>query len=268
MSAANRTRGQHPVDPELVEFCEELTRASRNIVARYFRQAVSIDAKGDQSPVTVADQEVEACWRERIAARYPAHGILGEEFGAQGRDREYLWVLDPIDGTRSFINGTPTFGSLIAVLHRGAPVFGVIDMPALDECWMGGSGYATCLNGAPVRVSACEQVDQCRLTVTAPQIFNAAQSVAFERVLSRTSFYRYGGDCYNYALLAAGYTDLVVEADLKPHDFCALVPVIENAGGVITDWCGDPLTLDSGGEVLAAATPALHAEVVSLLGSH
>jgi len=250
---------------ELCEFANQLADTSRAVIARYFLQPLSIDAKGDETPVTVGDRETERALRRLIGEHFPGHGIYGEEFGEENTDSRFTWVLDPIDGTRSFITGTPTFGTLISLLEDGVPVFGVIDMPAMGERWIGGGEEGTFLDGVGCAVSRCEQIAGCRLASTSPDMFSEIQLSGFKRLLRKTSFYRYGGDCYNYALLASGHVDLVVESDLEPYDFCALVPVVEGAGGVITDWQGRPLGMQSNGDVLAASSQALHQQAIEVL---
>lgn len=250
---------------ELSQFANQLADGSRDVIARHFRQPLDIDAKGDESPVTVGDRETESALRGLIGERFPGHGIYGEEFGEENAGSHFTWVLDPIDGTRSFITGTPTFGTLISLLEGGIPVLGVIDMPAMDERWIGGGQEGTFLNGTGCRVSRCEQIAGCRLVSTSPDMLSEIELVGFRRVLRKTSFYRYGGDCYNYALLASGYVDLVIESDLHPYDFCALVPVVEGAGGVITDWQGQPLNMQSEGNVLASSSQALHQQALEVL---
>ncbi|MFT5506114.1 MAG: inositol-phosphate phosphatase/L-galactose 1-phosphate phosphatase/histidinol-phosphatase [Gammaproteobacteria bacterium] len=250
---------------ELSEFIDHLTKVSREVIAQYFRHPFNIDAKADETPVTIADRETERRLRQLINDRFPDHGIFGEEFGEENVDSKFVWVLDPIDGTRSFITGTPTFGTLISLLDNGTPILGVIDMPAMDERWIGDGKEGTTVNGSNCSVSHREQLDGCRLVSTSPDMFTAEQLVRFRKLLGRTSFYRYGGDCYNYALLASGHIDLVVESDLQLYDFSALVPVIEGAGGVITDWQGQPLTMQSKGDVVASASKALHSQAVELL---
>jgi len=250
---------------ELTGFANQLADSSRAVIARYYRQPLSIDAKDDETPVTVADRETERALRSLIGERFAEHGIYGEEFGEENSDSRFTWVLDPIDGTRSFITGTPTFGTLISLLEDGSPVFGVIDMPAMDERWIGAGGEGAYLNGVDCVVSRCEQIVGCRMVSTSPDMFSGIQLSGFKRLLGKTSFYRYGGDCYNYALLASGYVDLVVESDLQPYDFCALAPVVEAAGGVITDWRGRPLDMQSKGDVLASSSQALHQQALDLL---
>jgi inositol-phosphate phosphatase/L-galactose 1-phosphate phosphatase/histidinol-phosphatase len=200
--------------------------------------------------------------RQLIAARFPAHGIFGEEFGREREEAELTWVLDPIDGTKSFISGIPLFGTLIALTHGGRPVLGVIDQPILGERWLGARGHPTLFNGAPARTRACASLAAATLYSTAPELmFKDADAAGFERLRAAVKFARAGGDCYAYAQLASGFIDLVVEGGLKPYDYCALVPVIEGAGGVITDWEGRVLTLGSDGRVVACGDPRLAAAV-------
>ena len=250
---------------ELRAFVHLLADRARIIVKKYFRQPFAIDAKGDETPVTIADREIELALRKMIGDRYPDHGILGEEFGAENEASQHTWVLDPIDGTRSFITGMPTFGTLIALLENGEPVIGAIDIPAQNERWLGGRGIQAECNGESCTGSQCEQLKNCRMAATSPDMFSGDELGKFRKLLDHTAFYRYGGDCYNYALLASSHIDLVVEADMKPYDYCALVPVVESAGGCISDWQGNALTMQSNGQVVASATPQLHRRVIDLL---
>jgi inositol-phosphate phosphatase / L-galactose 1-phosphate phosphatase / histidinol-phosphatase len=215
--------------------------------------------------VTVADREAEAEMRALIEARFPDHGVLGEEHGRTRPEADYVWVLDPIDGTKSFISGVPLFGTLIALTHKGTPVLGVIDQPILRERWLGAEGRKTTLNGKPIATRACSMVGDATLYATAPEMFAGTDAQAFARLRQGVKLARYGADCYAYGLLAAGFVDLVVEAGLKPYDYCALVPVIEGAGGEMSDWTGEVLTLRSDGRVIAAGDPALAAAARSAL---
>ncbi len=250
---------------ELAEFSEALARSAAPEAMSWFRRPMTVESKPDLSPVTIADRRMEAAIRARINRRWPDHGIFGEEHGQENLDRENIWVVDPIDGTRSFITGMPTFGTLIAHLVGGRPVVGVVFMPALDECWVGVRGRPTRFNDAPCRTSGCARLRDARLYATSPDMFDEAGRAAFERVSAEALMRRFGGDCYAYGLLAAGHVDAVVEMGLHPYDYLALVPVIEGAGGVITDWRGAPLGLESSGHVVAAASPALHEEILALV---
>jgi histidinol-phosphatase len=229
------------------------------ILRRYFRSDLLVESKHDNTPVTVADREAEAEMRALIEARFPDHGVLGEEHGRTRPEADYVWVIDPIDGTKSFISGVPLFGVLIALTFKGVPVLGVIDQPILRERWSGAEGRKTTLNGKPVATRACSALADATLYATSPDMFADADADAFARVRKAVKLARYGADCYAYALLAAGFIDLVVEAGLKPYDFCALAPVVEGAGGEMSDWAGDALSLHSDGRVVAAGDPALAA---------
>ena len=252
---------------DLAAFAESLATAVRPVSCRWFRHTLQVDTKADESPVTIADREVEAALRQRITARFPEHGILGEELGRSHVDAEYVWSLDPIDGTRSFISGHPLWGTLIALLHRGTPVLGVIDMPVLDERWVGIEGKPTRFNGAVCRTSAQRDLAQASLYSTSPDLFRNDGNAAFERLSQAVHMRRFGGDCYSYALLAAGHVDLVFETELQPYDYLALTPVIEGAGGTITDWSGAALGMGSDGRVLAAANAPLHAQALAVVGA-
>ncbi len=243
-----------------------LADASGAIIRRYFRRRITIDQKSDRTPVTIADRAAEKAMRRLIAARFPKHGILGEEYGKVRADADYVWVLDPIDGTKSFISGVPLFGTLIALTYRGQPVLGVIDQPISHERWIGAAGCKTTFNGKPVKTRACPRLDAATLYATSPEMFQKRDAAAFERLRRKVKLARFGADCYAYALLASGFVDLVVEADLKPYDFCALAPVIEGAGGTITDWLGKKLDLASDGRVIAAGDKALARRARAMLG--
>lgn len=238
---------------DLASFCF----ASRPIISRYFRADLTIEGKADDSPVTIADKQSEAAIRAAIAERYPEHNIIGEEAG--GIITGALdWVIDPIDGTRVFISGKPLFGTLIALCHEHEAIASVIDMPQLDEMFIGMRGQAATLNGSQISVSGITDIGQARIASTAPEALDAAAYEAYQALSARCLSSNWGGDCYNYALLAAGHVDLVVEHQLASHDIMALVPVIEAAGGIITDWHGTPVRLGKTSSVIASASPALH----------
>ncbi len=238
---------------------EALADAAGAVIRRYFRQKIAVDDKSDLTPVTAADREAEAAMRRLIEARFPDHGIFGEEHGRTRPDAEYSWVLDPIDGTKSFISGVPLFGTLIGLAHRGIPVLGVIDQPISRERWIGAAGQPSTLNGTPVRTRPCAGLSAATLFCTTPDMFTGAEAQGFARLKSAVKLTRYGADCYAYALLASGFVDLVVESGLKPYDFCALAPIIAGAGGVMTDWQGKALDLGSDGKVVACGDPRLAA---------
>ena len=248
-----------------IAFAEQLADAAGAAIRPHFRQPIAVTAKADLSPVTIADRESELAMRGLIEAAYPNHGIVGEEFGRVREDADYLWVLDPIDGTKSFISGVPLFGTLIALLHRGRPILGIIDQPISGERWLGAAGRPTSLNRKPVRSRSCPMPAAATLFCSSPTMFTGSQIAAFARLQTQVGLTRWSADCYAYALLATGFVDLVAEAAMKPYDYAALIPVIEGAGGSITDWAGKPLTLHSDGTVLAAGDAGLHRAALALL---
>ena len=252
-------------DPEFIRLAEALADAARPIARRYFRANASVDLKADKSLVTVADREIETELRTIIGAAFPDHEICGEEHGGEIRGEGYQWVLDPIDGTSAFVMGAPTFGTLIALALDGVPILGVIDQPISGERWIGAQGRGATFNGSRMttRDSALENA---LMFTTAPEYFpDPADFKAFKDVAASARTVRYGADCYGFGLLAMGHVDLVVEAVLKPWDFAALVPVVHEAGGFMTDWQGAPLTLASDGHVLAAGGPTSHAQALAKL---
>ena len=205
--------------------------------------------------------------RALIAARFPEHGIIGEEFGRSREDAEFVWVLDPIDGTKSFISGVPLFGTLVALARRGRPILGIIDQPVSGERWVGAAGRPTTLQGRAVRCRACPALGSATLFATTPEMFAGADGDAFRRLAGAVKLVRFGADCYAYGLLAAGFIDLVAEASLKPYDFSAMVPIVEGAGGIASDWRGEPLGLSSDGRVLIAGDPEAHRAALALLAA-
>ncbi|NNG03183.1 MAG: histidinol-phosphatase [Inquilinus sp.] len=251
----------------LTTFVAGVADAVAPVSLGHFRHPLSIEHKADESPVTIADREVESAIRALIAHQYPDHGILGEEEGGAPTTEGPLWVIDPIDGTRSFIAGIPLYGTLIAFLVDGRPRIGMIDMPALKERWMGAADRPTTFNDRPCRTSDCRDLAAARLAATSIDLFEVADRERFDALTRAVWQRQFGGDCYLYGALASGGLDLVVESNLKPYDFCALAPVVAGAGGVMTDWQGRPLTVASDGRVLAAATPDLHAQALAYLSS-
>jgi myo-inositol-1(or 4)-monophosphatase len=253
---------------DFAAFVEKLADVAADTILPFFRTALRAEDKnagGMFDPVTEADRAAEAAMRRLIQATFPHHGIIGEEFGPVQSEAEYVWVLDPIDGTKSFISGFPLFGSLIALTQGARAVLGIIEAPAMSERWVGIEGQATLCNGAPAHVSGCTSIEHARVYSTTTDAFDAERLRRYDAYTRRASIRRYGGDCYLYGLLAAGHCDLVIEAAMKPHDFQALVPVVEGAGGRISDWSGRPLDAQSGDSVLAAATQSLWAQAVEAL---
>ena len=242
-------------------FASELAEAARGVILPYFRNAGLVEAKGDGSPVTAADRGAEALLRERIADRFPQHGIVGEEFGAEQEGAEFVWVIDPIDGTGAFVSGLPTFGTLIGLLQEGRPLLGVLEQPVLGERWLGvdapGVIKRTTHNSQVIHSAQTAKLREATAFATTPHMFEGDAEPAWNRLRTQCGRVRYGADCYAYGLLAAGYVDLVCEADLKAWDYLPLVPIVTGAGGVMTDWTGAALTLAGGDRVLAAASQPL-----------
>ena len=255
---------------ELRAVAEEAAEAARAETLRHFRaEGLAAESKrADFDPVTVADRAAEQAIREVISRRRPEDAILGEEFAEVAGTSGLTWVVDPIDGTRAYLSGTPTWGVLVAVSDATGPLFGVIDQPYIGERFVGGFGEAACLGprGRTIlQTRAPRPLGEAFLFTTFPEVGTAGERDAFRRVADRARLTRYGMDCYAYALLAAGQIDLVIEAGLQPYDVHAPIAVIEAAGGIVTDWSGGPA--HGGGRVLAAANAAIHAEALALLGA-
>ncbi len=223
------------------------------------------ELKADRSFVTALDRAIETRLREEITARFPGHGIQGEEFGASDAGAEFQWILDPIDGTAPFIAGIPVYGTLIAVAQGARPILGVIDLPATQERWLGASGRQTLRNGAPCAVRACASLGEAMLSISNPDFFADEEKPALEALRLATGWRIYGGACMSYGLLASGRTDLAFDTKFQLHDFAGFPPIIEGAGGIITDWEGSPLTTQSGPRVLAAGSRQRHAEALRLI---
>ncbi|XP_009765041.1 bifunctional phosphatase IMPL2, chloroplastic [Nicotiana sylvestris] len=264
-------------DSELDKFAavgNKMADAAGEVIRKYFRKSFDILDKEDSSPVTIADQAAEESMVKIIQENFPSHAIYGEEKGWRCKDEiaEYVWVLDPIDGTKSFITGKPLFGTLIALLYKGKPILGIIDQPVLKERWTGLSGRRTSMNGQEISTRSCSSLSKAYLYTTSPHLFEGDAELAFARVRSKVKVPLYGCDCYAYALLASGFVDLVIESGLKPYDILSLIPVIEGAGGIITDWKGQQLTWEASAgspapsfNVVAAGDKQVHQQAVDAL---
>lgn len=248
---------------ELKNFCKVLSDESGKIIKKYFRSGVNVETKKDESPVTVADKTAEEVMRILIEKEYPDHGILGEEFGEVNADAEYKWILDPIDGTKSFITGAVTFGTLIALTRNGKPILGVINQPILKEYLIGDNEKAE-MNGELVKVRECQSLDEATLLASDHLTFGQFQSQeTFEKLIRKVKLYRMWGDCYGYFLVATGFADIMIDPIMSVWDSMALIPIINGAGGVITDYQGnDPV---SGNSTVAANNKLLHDEVIAIL---
>jgi inositol-phosphate phosphatase/L-galactose 1-phosphate phosphatase/histidinol-phosphatase len=250
---------------EFVGFAETLADASRAMLIEAARQSYTGDMKSDGSPVTKVDQAVEARLREMIIDAHPGHGIVGEEHGESNPDSEFVWALDPIDGTLPFLAGIPVYGTLIALLRGGVPVIGVIDMPATAERWVGATGSPTMRNGEPAQVRSCEDLSQAMLSTSNIDYYDNNDRPALERLKEATRLTVYGGSCMAYAQIASGRIDVGIDVAFDVFDYLALVPVIEGAGGIATDWQGQPLTQMSGDRLIAAGDARVHAAALLFL---
>lgn len=258
-------------DDDLLRFAGELAEIAGSVIRPYYRTPVAVDDKPDSSPVTIADREAEQAMRRAIEERFPDHGIIGEEFASLRPDADYLWILDPIDGTKQFITGKPTFGTLIALLHRETPILGVIDIPILGERWLGALGQPTTFRDSGgeqhVRCRSCPDPARAMFYTTAPENFLDRDRPRLQRLSEAVKVPSYGGDCFNYGLLAGGFCDLVVDGTMDGHDFAALIPIIEGAGGIISDAEGNRLRPAEGecDFVVAAGDARTHAAALDIL---
>ena len=250
---------------EFLSFAEALADASRAMLIEAARRSHEGEMKADGSPVTAIDRAVEARLREMITHAYPDHGIVGEEHGAADPDSGHVWVLDPIDGTLPFLAGIPVYGTLIALLRGGVPVIGVIDMPATAERWVGARGTPTIRNGEAVRVRPCDDLSYALLSTSNIDFYGDCDRSALERLKAATRWTVYGGSCMAYAQIASGRIDVGLDVAFDVFDYLALAPVIEGAGGVVTDWQGAPLTMASGDRFIAAGDARVHDAALRVL---
>ena len=252
---------------EFLRFAAELTDASRALIRSRFRAEGNVEMKPDDTPVTPTDLEVESLLRGMIAERYPQHGIIGEEHPTKGDAESHVWVIDPIDGTRSFIAGRPVFGTLIALTVDGVPVMGVVDIPVMGERWLGAKGHATTLNGVAARTRACASVSDAILLATSPEYLGGDAAAPFQAVAEAAKFTIYDAGTQGYGLVASGHADIMIAASYGIVDYLAAVPVIEGAGGVVRDWNGKPLTVASGDRFVMLGNPERLSDTLDLLNS-
>jgi myo-inositol-1(or 4)-monophosphatase len=264
---------------DLLAFADELADAARAAILPHFRVAAEIETKAGAlpgfDPVTAADRAAEAAMRALIEARFPTHGIIGEEFPEKPARDGFTWVLDPIDGTRAFISGLPLWGVLIALAHQGRPIIGIIDQPYIGERfrgWPGGADVHTRAGVRPLQVRGCAGLGEATMATTDPHLFIGAEALAVEQVRGAARLARFGCDCYAYAMIAMGFIDLVIESGLAPWDVGALVPVIEGAGGLVTNWRGAPVwqgdwfaAASGRTQIVAAGDARAHAEALAAL---
>lgn len=248
----------------LSSFLQLLSKESSEIIKKYFRTSLTVESKSDYSPVTIADKLAEEKMRALIQKEFPSHGIIGEEFGSENSDAEYVWVLDPIDGTKSFISGALSFGTLVALLKNGKPIIGVINHPILNELMVGDN--QTCLlNGSKTQIRNCSKISDATLLTT--EHFNIGKyqnQTKFDELANKVKLYRNWGDCYGYYLLATGYADIMIDSIMSIWDSMALIPIINGAGGMITDYQGnDPII----GNSIVASNKSIHLEVIKILNN-
>lgn len=247
-----------------LEIAQKIAIAASDIPMEYFRTPLDVTSKSDDSPVTAADQATEKAIRSALEQAFPGESILGEEFGQTGPSDD-MWIVDPIDGTRSFITGLPLFGMLLGYMSRGETQIGVINMPALGEVYAGAQGIQATMNGQPISVSTCRALEKARLFINEGDKMAVETPKQFARLVTAGATRRMAADCYPHALVAAGHADAVVDYGLQPYDYLPVAAVVEAAGGIMTDWQGQPLTLTSDGRTLTAATPQLHQELLELV---
>ncbi len=256
---------------DFAAFVDELATVSGETIRPFFRSALSVENKahaGGFDPVTAADRAAEMAMRVLIKKTFPAHGIIGEEFPAERPDAEFVWILDPIDGTKSFICGLPMWGTLIALTRHGEPIYGLMHQPFTREHFSGdgtGARYRGPAGNRALQTRPCAALSDAIMLTTSPLLMNDADRACFGRVEQAVRLSRYGGDCYAYCVLAAGQTDLIIETELKPHDVLALIPIIEGAGGIVTTWeNGSPY---KGGRIVAAGDRRVHEQAMKLLNA-
>lgn len=254
----------------ILDLAGRLADAVRPVTLKHFRSGIGHVAKGDESPVTEADRAAEKIMRDMITAERPSDGIFGEEFGVSNPDADTVWILDPIDGTKAFITGKPIFGTLIGVVRHGHAIAGVTDAPATGDRWIGGVGRATTFNDAVVKTRAERPIDEAWMTSTSPEMFLNDHKPRFDALMEAVHYTTFGSECQGYGQLACGWVDMVCEDTLAPYDYAALIPIVEGAGGIISDWSGAPLTFEAGDDakshtVLASSTPALHQAGIDIL---
>ncbi len=254
----------HAMD-EFIPLTHRLADAAGNIARQYFRSDFDTEYKSDETPVTIADKEIERILREILEQERPQDGIFGEEFGKKESKSGLTWVLDPIDGTKSFTIGRANFGTLIALCEEDKPILGVIDQAITKERWIGGKDLPTQMNGTNIKTRACPLLSNAMMACTAPGQLSMGTPPLWQRLEEKGRFFVWGSDCYFYGLLAQGGLDLVIESGMATYDYTALIPIVESAGGHTCDWQGHPLTLTSDGTILALADISMKDEVLEII---
>lgn len=259
------------ITQEIIDFANNLADLSEKIAPKYYRQDNGEISKEDDSPVTKADREIEAEIRKEIEKKYPNHGIIGEEYGITNEGADFQWILDPIDGTSSFIIGRPLFGTLIGLSFKGKHILGIMNQPITKERWIGIEGQGAFLNGKKITSRACNTISDAVMAASSSHHFISDKEKNILKTLtSQTKYQRlggiiYGGDCYSYACLASGFIDIVLDPGLQIYDYAALLPIIEQAGGIVTDWQGNDLNGRSNVQLIACGNKKLHAEIIKII---
>jgi len=258
------------IDKNIHEFANALADIASKITKKYFRKNFSEENKSNDTPVTIADREIENAICKAIIKKFPNHGIIGEEYGSINENADYKWIIDPIDGTLSFVIGRPIFGNLIALSYQNKPILGIINQPITDERWIGIKNKTSKLNNKIIRTRKCDNIENAILCTTSPAFFTGNDLEIFKKITAKTKYQNqqgviYGGDCYLFGLLAMGLIDVIIESGLNNYDFMALIPIIESAGGIISDWDGNILDLNSDGRVIACGDKKMHKKILKLI---
>lgn len=260
------------INKDIINFANHLADLSGDIARKYFRIDNGEIAKDDDSPVTKADREIEKMIRDEIEKKFPDHGIIGEEYGDKNVEADFVWILDPIDGTSSFIIGRPLFGTLIALTYKGKSILGIMNQPITNERWIGIDSEGAWMNGKKIKSRNCRELSDAVMCASSSHHFQNGDEELLKKLASLTKYQRlggiiYGGDCYSYASLASGFVDIVIDPGLKVYDYAALLPIMEMAGAVVTDWQGNDLKLRSNVRLIACATKELHEKALKVLNS-
>ena len=253
------------IPDQLIKLANECADESGKIIKKYFRKKMQISIKKDNTPFTRADVEGEKVIKELILKKDPQSGFVGEETKKVNPNNEYCWVVDPLDGTKSFITGKPTFGTLIGLLKNNKPVLGVLNQPISNERWVGIAGQVTKYNNKKVRVRKCKSIKGAKMYATSPMMFQGKNQKIYKNVRTKTGECLFGADCYAHGLMALGLVDIIFEANLKPWDYIASASIISGAGGKITDWDGNNINLESDGRILATGDPNIHKQILKII---
>ncbi len=253
------------IPQQLIKLANKCADASGKIIKKYFRKKIKINLKKDNTPFTKADIEAEKIIRELILKQEPNCGFVGEETGSINMNREYCWVVDPLDGTKSFITGKPSFGTLIGLLKNNKPVLGILNQPILNERWVGIAGVETKYNNKKVRVRKCKRIEGAKMYATSPMMFQGRNKKIYKNVRAKIGECLFGADCYSHGLMSLGFVDVILEANLKPWDYIASASIISGAGGKITDWNDNDLNLQSDGRILATGDSNIHKQIIKII---